>query len=268
MQPLRLAADAKTRLVHVLDRCARHEIARHRGKTGQPRRAGLAHPGQGCGRQSDAEQIGHQLDEAIFRHKLHMQQIDHESGYPGTILHRRVDAGGKGGAGDHSAGPKTHFLFYGLPLLIWMAVIFSASTGAGSSAHSYRIVKFLVSFIREKESDLTYETLDSVNLILRKAAHLTEYSILALLTARFIQFGAAQLKRITIPGAWGFCVVYASLDEFHQSFVPGRTPAVRDVMIDSSGALAALLLMGCWFGVKWLERKSFRIQNSTTGVEL
>ena len=37
---------------------------------------------------------------------------------------------------------------------------------------------------------------------------------------------------------------YASLDEFHQSFVPGRTAAVGDVMIDTSGGATSLLLAG------------------------
>ena len=162
---------------------------------------------------------------------------------------------------------RTQLLFYGLPLLLWLVVIFSASTGAGSSVHSFRLVKFLVSFIREQDISLSYETLDSVNLILRKAAHITEYSILALMAARFIQSGSSHLRRITIPGAWLFCVAYASLDEFHQSFVPGRTPAVRDVMIDSVGALSALLLMGCWFGIKWLERKKITVQSTSIGAE-
>ena len=34
-----------------------------------------------------------------------------------------------------------------------------------------------------------------------------------------------------------FCVGFACTDEFHQSFVGGRSPAVRDVCIDTAGAL-------------------------------
>ena len=42
---------------------------------------------------------------------------------------------------------------------------------------------------------------------------------------------------------------YAAIDEFHQSFVPGRTPAISDVLLDTTGgaaaqAIAALLLWG------------------------
>jgi VanZ family protein len=35
---------------------------------------------------------------------------------------------------------------------------------------------------------------------------------------------------------------YAALDEFHQSFVPGRQAAVGDVLIDASGGIAAQLV--------------------------
>ncbi len=151
----------------------------------------------------------------------------------------------------------TRILFYGLPMIIWMILIYNASTTAGSSTHSFRLVRFLVSFIREREIDLSYETLDSVNLILRKAAHVSEYAILSLLAARFIQFGTSQLKRKSIPIALGICLLYASLDEFHQSFVPGRTAALRDVLIDSSGAFFALIFMGGWFAIKRLESDKF-----------
>ena len=37
--------------------------------------------------------------------------------------------------------------------------------------------------------------------------------------------------------------LYAVTDEFHQSFVPGRYPDVRDVLVDTAGALVAVLLL-------------------------
>jgi VanZ family protein len=39
--------------------------------------------------------------------------------------------------------------------------------------------------------------------------------------------------------------LYASTDEFHQTFVPGRHGSAVDVAIDSTGALIALL--GMWW---------------------
>ena len=57
---------------------------------------------------------------------------------------------------------------------------------------------------------------------------------------------------------WALIVIfivagYAALDEFHQSFVPGRGAAVTDVMLDTSGGAAAQLLVALlvfWRGVR------------------
>ena len=44
---------------------------------------------------------------------------------------------------------------------------------------------------------------------------------------------------------WGFmiCVIYAVSDEVHQAFVPGRGPALKDVLIDSAGAFTGIIGM-------------------------
>ena len=47
-----------------------------------------------------------------------------------------------------------------------------------------------------------------------------------------------------------FCFLYGVSDEFHQSFVPGRHPAVTDVMIDSFGAMAGLILANRYYKQK------------------
>src|SRR5216683_281096 len=92
MQPLRLAGDAEPRLVHMLDRCASHEIARRVSKAPQTFGAIPAHSGDRGGSQIHAEEIGHQFGQAILGQKLIVQQIDHERPYSAAILHRRVDA--------------------------------------------------------------------------------------------------------------------------------------------------------------------------------
>ena len=91
VQPLRLAADAKPRLVHVFHRRARHEIAHRFGKAPQTLGASPAHSRDRRGGQFHAEEIGHQFGQAIFRQQLIMQQIDHEGGDSDAILNGRVD---------------------------------------------------------------------------------------------------------------------------------------------------------------------------------
>jgi VanZ family protein len=43
-----------------------------------------------------------------------------------------------------------------------------------------------------------------------------------------------------------FCVAYGVSDEFHQSFVPGRTPDVADIYADAAGAIAAVAVCWAW----------------------
>ena len=71
-------------------------------------------------------------------------------------------------------------------------------------------------------------------LLVSKLAHVSEYAILAWL------FQWALDNRRAWRLAWLLAVLYAVTDEFHQSFVPGRTSTVADVMIDALGAAIGL----------------------------
>ncbi len=73
--------------------------------------------------------------------------------------------------------------------------------------------------------------------ILRKVAHLTEYGILFLLLAK-------PMKK-SLKWAVFLCFIYALSDEFHQSFVPGRSMALADVCFDSAGVFLGYLV-GIW----------------------
>jgi len=65
---------------------------------------------------------------------------------------------------------------------------------------------------------------------LSKAVHVVEYAILGWLIQR------ARGDKRAWWQSWLIAVLYAATDEFHQSFTPGRTSRVTDVMIDSVGA--------------------------------
>lgn len=80
---------------------------------------------------------------------------------------------------------------------------------------------------------------EKIQLPVRKLAHMTEYCILAVslfLPLRFCGFRGIRLALLTAI----LCVLFASSDEFHQSFVAGRGPSVLDVLIDSIGALIGI----------------------------
>ena len=74
--------------------------------------------------------------------------------------------------------------------------------------------------------------------LLRKLAHFTEFTVLGMLLCWL--FGMLQKKRYW-PLLWGMAA--ACVDETIQIFVPGRSPGLKDVAIDSCGVLVGLILL-------------------------
>lgn len=72
--------------------------------------------------------------------------------------------------------------------------------------------------------------------LLKKTAHLVEYAILSILLYRaFLGSGTDRTKAVIISIA--ISITYAISDEYHQSFIPGRESRLRDVVIDTIGAI-------------------------------
>ena len=140
-----------------------------------------------------------------------------------------------------------------LSLLLVIAVMvmiygFSAQTGAESGAMSGRITTWVLNLVVPGFGDFSpekQETIRStVGFVVRKLAHFSEYALLGF----SLMLHIAQIeKKITVrlPWLWAWAVgtIYAASDEFHQGFVAGRGPSVRDVMIDSTGVIAGALLL-------------------------
>jgi VanZ family protein len=74
--------------------------------------------------------------------------------------------------------------------------------------------------------------------LIKKGAHMAGYGLLALGFLRGL--GYQRKHHILIVLLLVF--LYAASDEFHQSFVPGRNASLLDVLIDTFGAVVALLL--------------------------
>ena len=130
------------------------------------------------------------------------------------------------------------------PLVAWMAVIFVASTGTLSASNTSRIIRPLLLWLNP---DISEAALLSVHFAVRKAAHFTEYAVLALLAARaFLTSSKPRLKKLWHVAALALVVSYAFLDEYHQSFVPTRTGSPYDSLIDSSGGAFALIMVALW----------------------
>lgn len=79
---------------------------------------------------------------------------------------------------------------------------------------------------------------------IKKSAHMIEYGILAILFWRAVSGCAgATVRRSQVWLVPLFCLVYAATDEYHQSFVPGRSSSVWDVLVDGLGTLLTLTIV-------------------------
>jgi len=77
--------------------------------------------------------------------------------------------------------------------------------------------------------------------------HTIEFSALAGLLLRAISGGVLNAHSTrALAGTFVFGVVYGIIDEFHQSFVPGRESSVRDASVDAAATAATVLVLG-WF---------------------
>ena len=144
------------------------------------------------------------------------------------------------------------FLKYWLPVLLWMALIFSGSSDSHSSARSSRFVE---PFLHWLFPEMSQPSVEAIHLVFRKACHLTEYAILALLVWRALHQSKNNLPAWSWPKVGGTLLIvflYSSSDEIHQSFVPTRTGQFSDVVIDTSGAAIGLLAL--WLFKHWRKR--------------
>ncbi|MDD5349871.1 MAG: VanZ family protein [Chthoniobacteraceae bacterium] len=126
---------------------------------------------------------------------------------------------------------------WGLAIL-WMFLIFLASADSQSVARTSRIIG---PFCRWLFPNVTFNQVETVQYIVRKASHMTEYAVLAVLLLYALAAGKGDARKWISP-AWVLAVAYASADEFHQLFVTGRNASVVDVMIDAAGAALGLCL--------------------------
>lgn len=149
--------------------------------------------------------------------------------------------------------PNARTIFaYWLPPILWMTLIFWGSTDALSTRRTSRIIGPI---LRWFDPNVRQETIEGVQMVVRKSAHMTEYGVLALLYWRALYRPGAGGKRLwsrrAAVTAFVLAVAYAASDEFHQSFVASREGSIRDVGFDSAGALLALVAL--WFIGRRLE---------------
>jgi len=124
-----------------------------------------------------------------------------------------------------------------LPVLIWMALIFSASS---------------ISFPSSKVVIFRFQD---------KLAHLFEFGVLGLLLVRAIYYGSEGGKSRYLWCVLGVAL-YGALDELHQAFVPGRLVELGDIIADGLGALIFAWAWLAWRGEGFISVKKPGLENN------
>jgi VanZ family protein len=84
-----------------------------------------------------------------------------------------------------------------------------------------------VIFVMSSLPGADFSTNKGENFAIRKVLHVLEYTVL------YLAFYRASKKKFL---AFVLTVVFAISDEWHQTFIPGRTGKIQDILIDSIGA--------------------------------
>ena len=143
-----------------------------------------------------------------------------------------------------------------IPALLMMYIIFSFSAQDGNTSGnlSRKVSEIIVETTNEvfelewSEEEIDYY-IERIHHPVRKLAHMTIYFLLAVsVSFPLYVYGVRGLWLPILAG--GFCIAFAALDEYHQSFVAGRGPSKKDVLIDSIGVLAGVLMVQfvCFIG--------------------
>lgn len=146
------------------------------------------------------------------------------------------------------------FSFVPALMMMYLIFSFSAQDGTASGNLSYKVSEIIVESANEafeldwSRSDKEYY-IERIHYPVRKLAHMIEYFLLAVsVSFPLYVYGVRGLWLPLLAG--GFCVGFAALDEYHQSFVAGRGPSKKDVAIDGVGVLAGVLMVQffCFIG--------------------
>lgn len=136
------------------------------------------------------------------------------------------------------------FLILALMLAIFL---FSAQESAETNAVSYGFCDIAAALLFDKFDSFSTEIQtiisEGMNHFIRKLAHFVLYALMGALCYLWL-----CRRQNGVTTALSIVLLYASLDELHQTFVPGRTGRITDVLLDCTGAacgIAAAFVLLC-----------------------
>ena len=146
---------------------------------------------------------------------------------------------------------RVQILFLILTIAIMCTVFYLSSQDAESSSDTSSLltklaVKLLYPQYDSESDDIKREMWSKASFIVRKLAHFSIYAALGFCAS--VTVWKRKLISAKNSGVIVFGFLYAVSDEFHQSFVKGRSCEFRDMMIDTCGVtvglIISLILMG------------------------
>lgn len=152
-------------------------------------------------------------------------------------------------------------------IIIWMITVFKFSNQGGteSSGASSRVTNVVVKVVEKvRNMEFTEQEKNQAELVVRKLAHYTIYTIGGFLIMNYADFTDTTRKQ-QIIGSLAFGAFYAGTDEFHQYFVPGRSARVFDVGIDTLGVITGIGIYCCCraIGKKIIKMSKDKINGGT-----
>jgi VanZ family protein len=151
------------------------------------------------------------------------------------------------------------------PVALWYFIVSSLSTDTFSAEETGA---FLLPILRWLFPRMSGAGLDALHIALRKAGHVAEFGILALLAYRALAWGKSGWQGHVAAATALLALGLALVDETHQALTASRGASVTDVGWDTLGALAALggIRVGFWFG-SYIRRARAQGMLSPNGVD-
>ena len=147
---------------------------------------------------------------------------------------------------------------------------FSNQVADESSKRSGRIVNFIAQIVPKiknmQEPEKTIFMQETLTTIVRKTAHFSIYAMLGILSMNYMATYKEKSFYKNALIAIIFCIFYATTDEIHQYFIPGRSCELRDVCIDTVGSLTGIVITYAIYYYykrrknKWQETKEIKIE--------
>jgi VanZ family protein len=136
---------------------------------------------------------------------------------------------------------RSGLIFLWVVTVAWAAQIYNFSTATFGGIFTTWLLSQILGLFH---LTVTLATFSLLHHLMRKAAHLTEYALFAMLL--YYSLGGIRGREWQRkPAFWAALIagLYSLTDEFHQIFVPSRGPSIFDSGIDTLGACLGIVIV-------------------------